>query len=266
MSHSNGELAPSSKPFEFDGEQFPVVQMPNGDQGLPLRRLTVPLGLDPDAQRNLVKRSAWSKGRTANMNVRLQGDDRVREHFVISYRIIPMWIANIGTTQIKDDATRERIERWQVEFADALYDYVFNGGAINPRATEGQLAAIVSRAEGKIRMLSAAKGLVDDRWLEGLTREQIAIGLGQEPEPATDTRFLTVADYLGEHGLSATEIRKISPTFGRRLKVAFVAKHGEPPGKSLRFVDGAQRDVFVYTEADRSLFDVVWGEFSDDSN
>jgi hypothetical protein len=264
MSHGTGGLVPNPEPFEFDGERFPVVPMPNGDFGIPLRRLTLPVDLDPDGQRRLIERSAWSKGRTDTMTVQLPGDTQARSHFVISHRIVPMWIANIGASQIKDDAKRERIERWQVELADALYNYVFSGGAINPRATEDQLAAIVGRAESKIRMLSAAKGLVDDRWLEGLTREQIAIGLGQEPEPAADTRFLTVADYLGEHGLTATEIRKISPTFGRRLKVAFVAKHGEPPGKSLRFVDGAQREVFVYTEADRSLFDVVWGEFSDD--
>lgn len=121
-------------PFEYDGEEFPVVRMPNGDLGIPLRRLCVPLSLDPDAQRKLVERSAWSKGRTAKMYVRLPGDDRSRQHFVISYRIVPMWVANITTSQVKDEEGRKRTERWQVEFADALYDYVFNGGAINPRA------------------------------------------------------------------------------------------------------------------------------------
>lgn len=120
-------------PFEYDGEEFPAIRMPGGDIGLPLRRLTLPLNLDPDGQRKLIKRSAWSKGRTDEMYVRLPGDRQARKHFVISYRIISMWIANIGTSQMEDDAARERVERWQVEFADALYDYVFNGGATNPR-------------------------------------------------------------------------------------------------------------------------------------
>ncbi|MEV8639337.1 phage antirepressor N-terminal domain-containing protein [Streptosporangium sp. NPDC051023] len=133
------EIVPSS--FNFDGEQFPVVRMPNGDIGLPLRRLTVPIGLNPDGQRKLIERSAWSKGRTDNMYVRLPGDDRVRQHFVISYRIIPMWIANVETGRMKDQDARKRIERWQVEFADALYNYVFNGGASNPRAVAAEPVA-----------------------------------------------------------------------------------------------------------------------------
>jgi hypothetical protein len=51
-----------------------------------------------------------------------------------------------------------------------------------------------------------------------------------------------------------------SPRFGKALKAAYVRRHGEMPGTARRFIDGAQRDVAVYTEADRDLFDAVWSE------
>jgi hypothetical protein len=126
------DLVPGS--FEFDGERFPVVRMPNGDLGLPLRRLAAPLGLDSDGQRKLIERSAWSKGRTDVMYVRLSEDDRLRKHFFISHRIIPMWIANIETRRMKDEEPRKRVARWQVTFADALYEYVFKGSAAESEA------------------------------------------------------------------------------------------------------------------------------------
>lgn len=139
------DIVPGS--FAFDGEEFPVVRMTNGDIGLPLRRLTLPVGLDPDGQRKLIERAAWSEGRTDNMYVRLPGDDRRRKHFVISYRIIPMWIANIESGRMKDEIARARIGRWQVEFADALYDYVFDGGATNPRAVAAASMAALPAPE-----------------------------------------------------------------------------------------------------------------------
>ena len=43
-------------------------------------------------------------------------------------------------------------------------------------------------------------------------------------------------------------------------QLAYLRKHGEVPGTAPRFIDGAQRDVAVYTEADRDLFDAVWTE------
>lgn len=121
-------------PFAFDGENFPVFRMPNGDFGLPLSCLTAPIGVNSDAQRRLIERAPWSKGRTTKMVVQVHGDTQARKHFVISHRIVPMWVANITASQIKDAAARERIERWQVELADALYEYVFTGTATNQRA------------------------------------------------------------------------------------------------------------------------------------
>ena len=64
---------------------------------------------------------------------------------------------------------------------------------------------------------------------------------------------------------NAAATRKLSSRFGRQLKAHYVRRHGQPPGTSRRFVSGAQRDVAVYTEADRDLFDAVWSDLTDDA-
>lgn len=134
-------------PFQFDGENFPVFRMPNGDFGLPLSCLTAPIDVSSDAQRRLIERAPWSKGRTTKMVVQVPGDTQARKHFVISHRIVPMWVANITASQIKDDTARERISRWQIELADALYEYVFNGQATNQRAIAAEPVAALPVAE-----------------------------------------------------------------------------------------------------------------------
>lgn len=73
------DLVPS--PFAFDGENFPVFRMPNGDFGLPLSCLTAPIDISADAQRRLVERAPWSKGRTTKMVVQVPGDTQARKHF-----------------------------------------------------------------------------------------------------------------------------------------------------------------------------------------
>jgi hypothetical protein len=111
-----------------------------------------------------------------------------------------------------------------------------------------------------MEVLRLATGLVDPTWLESKVRHVAARALGEEPEDDPARRPLTVGEYLDDHGVSATAARKLGPKFGKMLKARYIKRHGEPPGISHRFVDGAQRDVAVYTEADRDLFDVVWAE------
>lgn len=86
----------------------------------------------------------------------------------------------------------------------------------------------------------------------------------RNPKKPPGTRLLTVAEYLEERGLTAGATRQLAPRFGKRLKAAYVTGHGASPATSRRFVDGAQRNVAVYTEADRSLFDAVWRQLLDE--
>ncbi|MGW4411186.1 phage antirepressor N-terminal domain-containing protein [Nonomuraea sp. NPDC004702] len=251
------------EPFEYDGIQFPAIVMPNGDVGLPLRRLTIPIGLDPDAQRERVERAVWSKGRTAKMDVRLPGDDRARRHFVISHRIVPMWVAGIGTTQMKDDDARSRIERWQIEFADALYNYVFHGGAINPRATVEQLDEIdrkIRRAKDQAEFLAILRqgGVVDAGYLDACGRRLAGRVLGETPEFDPTTKPLTVSIFLESKNLTSTEIKSIASSFGKALKKLYISLFDEAPPQIEDMVGRHMVPVAQYQERHRPLFDQVY--------
>lgn len=77
-------------------------------------------------------------------------------------------------------------------------------------------------------------------------------------EGITSRTLLDVQAYLMEKGMSAEQARKARVQFGKDLKAAYVQTYGKEPPKYRRFVEGAQRLINSYTEADRDLFDVVW--------
>lgn len=160
-----------------------------------------------------------------------------------------------------DKPEAKQFKRWVTH--DVLPAIRRAGGYVSPAATLEQRAAILGINEAQARVLHALSGIVDQTWLESKARHLAARALGEEPDEDPEKRLLTVGEYLEEKGLTAAATRKLSSRFGRQLKAQYVGRHGRPPGTSRRFVSGAQRDVAVYTEADRDLFDAVWSQFAD---
>lgn len=199
---------------------------------------------------------------------RLEPDDRTQTPVVDSAgRLNPKtWIVSepgLYDLVIRSDKSQARdFRRWV--FREVLPAIRKTGGYVSPGATLEQRAAILGINEAQARVLRALSGIVDETWLESKARHLAARALGEEPEEDPAKRLLTVGEYLEDRGVTATAARKLAPTFGKRLKALYLKRHGEPPGTSRRFVDGAQRDVAVYTEADRDLFDTVWSDLTDD--
>lgn len=98
---------------------------------------------------------------------------------------------------------------------------------------------------------------LDPRWVAAKSQELAAIALGEQP-PALGESFMTVSDYLDEKGLTAGQQRRAAGVFGGALKDAYRAVHKREPKLIPRFVNGKDRMVGGYTEADRGLFDQVW--------
>jgi hypothetical protein len=97
------------------------------------------MGIDANAQRQAIERQSWSQGWTCVTHVQLPGDAQVRSHFALHERRVPMWIATITASRIKSPDVRATVEAWQNEFADALYEYLKNGGVIRQDATYEQV-------------------------------------------------------------------------------------------------------------------------------
>lgn len=110
----------------------------------------------------------------------------------------------------------------------------------------------------RICLLQLAKGIVHPDYLEAKARIVIADQFGELPEIDPGRRPLTVADYLKEKGLTATELKSVQSVFGKKLKHAYRDKHGHDPMKTDIEVKGRIRPVYAYTEADRLLFDTVY--------
>lgn len=119
--------SPSARPaigsFQFHGDTVTVVTDETGSWAL-LGQLCQNLGLDANGQRQAIERKSWSKGKTCVSHVMLPGQNRAYPQFLIHERIVPMWLTNITSSRIPDETKRQKIERAQIDLADALYAYV----------------------------------------------------------------------------------------------------------------------------------------------
>jgi hypothetical protein len=242
----------------FNGAEVLTVDN-NGKPNIILKPAIEGLGVDYPTQLRKLRSKSWASVGTMPMQV--PGDIQAREHVVVDVRTFLMLLATIDENRVSEEA-RPLLVKYQSEVADVIESYWTQGGAINPRATEDQLADIINRAKGQADVLATLRGIVDASWLEAKARHVAARALGEEPELDPMARPLTVGEFLEDKGLSAAERRSVSSNLGRRVKGLYVGEHGQEPSKVDRFVDGALRPVFAYTEADRPLFERAWTALS----
>lgn len=238
-------------PFH-DGEVLAVDH--DGKPYVVLRTAFESIGLDADQQIRKLKKQPWA---TTVVTTGVAEDGKTRDMVTADLRTFLMALATIPATRVAADV-RPKLIAYQNEVADVIEAYWTQGGAINPRATDDQLAAIIGRAEQQMQVLRLAEGLVNRAWLEAKVRHTVARALGEEPEVDPATRPLTVGEYLAEQGMTGHALRSFSTTFGKRVKALYRRQHGTDPMPVERFVDGALRQVAGYTEADRPLFDTAW--------
>lgn len=212
------------------------------------------IGIDADRQIRNIKRYSWA---TTAVTAVVAADGRSRDMVTADVRTFLMALATIPASRVSPEA-RPKLEAYQAEVADAIEAYWTKGGALNPRATDDQLDTIIRHAQGQMRVLQLAEGIIDARWLEAKARHVTARALGEEPEIPAGMRPLTTSDYLDDRGWTAAEQRGFASTFGKRIKAMYVAKHGKEPDMVERFIGGALRKVKGYTEVDRPIFDQAY--------
>lgn len=221
-----------------------------------LRPVCEAMGIDYTAQYRRLERTSWA---VVAMMAMTGADGKTYEMVTIDRRTFTMWLATIDTTRLKSERARNLVETFQREAADALDNYFHNGGAINPNATEHQMRALMFQTQAQMELCQAAKGLIHPDHLEAKARVILARGLGEHATLDPNRAPLYTQDYLKEKGLSTKNMRRMSPTFGKRLKAAYIEKHGiEPEKRPMNLTNGQVKHVNAYTEADRPLMDTVW--------
>lgn len=115
--------------------------------------------------------------------------------------------------------------------------------------------------ETQARVLDILKNIIAKDYLEAKARIVAARAMGDTPEIEASARPLYVQDYMREQGVSSDSIKSYAPTFGKYVKKAYKAERGVEPGKRFDETPSGQvREVCVYTEADRPIFDRAWSE------
>jgi len=215
------------------------------------------LGIDSKSQRRKIQGKSWACG--VMMTLQVAGQNR--EVFMVDRRTLTMWLATIDTNRVSE-AARPTLEAYQLEAANALDSYFHKGGAINPRAEEHQLNALMRQSQMQMELCQAAKGLIHPDHLEAKARIVLARGLGEAPELNPKTRPLYTADLLKSKNLSNKKMKSVAPMFGKRMKALYTLERGREPEKyDLTLSNGQVRQVNGYTEADRELMQRVWDQY-----
>ncbi|RIR09406.1 phage antirepressor N-terminal domain-containing protein [Mycobacteroides abscessus] len=213
------------------------------------------LGIDPDGQRRKLDQAEWA---VTELKSATGADGKSYQMVMLDADHLPMWLATIQPSRVSETA-RSVLVAYQREAAKALRDYFYEGGAINPNATQDQLGRIIGHAREQMSVVQLAKGVIDPKHLEAKARIILARALGEAPEIAPQDMPLYVWDYLREKGLGESLIEAKASGFGKRLKALFIVEHDRAPQTHPQSLSGGRvAQVCSYTEADRPLFDKVW--------
>ncbi|MGW5582816.1 phage antirepressor N-terminal domain-containing protein [Streptomyces sp. NPDC003857] len=223
------------------------------------------LGLAYSPQLRKLKTRSWG---VVTETVTTGADGKSYAMTVTTVRSFLMLLANVNENRVAEHL-RPTLVAFQNETADAIEAYWTQGGAINERATDEQLDALqqeiderrIRRALGLVQLIAAMDENVDPKWKRSRQLHHYAEATGEVAEIAPEDRALLVETYLKDLGLSKDERRSVRSSFGRRISLAYELQHGEKPKDAFGLIDGRERQVKSYTEADRPLFDKVWREF-----
>lgn len=230
----------------------------DGTQWVAARHICDALGIDWKNQSAKLKGRNWA---TMVLITTVGADGKTRQMSMVDRRTLTMWLATIDTNRVSE-AARPTLEAYQLEAANALDAYFHQGGAINPRAEEHQLNALMRQSQMQMELCQAAKGLIHPDHLEAKARIVLARGLGEAPELDPETRPLYTADFLKAKNLSAKQMKSVAPMFGKRMKALYTLERGiEPKKYPMNLPNGQVREVNAYTEADRELMDQVWQRY-----
>lgn len=240
--------------------------MVDGQPHIVLKPAVEALGLAYSAQLRKLKARSWG---VVSQTDTTGSDGKTYGMAAVPVRTFLMLLATVNENRVSETA-RPVLVAFQNETADAIEAYWTKGGAISERATDDQLAALeqqieerrVRRAVGLVQLIAAMDDNVDPRWKRSRQMHHYAEASGDIPEIAPEDRALLVETYLKDRGLSRDECRSVRSNFGRQLVAAYKLGHdGKAPKESFGLVDGRERPVKSYTEADRPLFDKVWKTF-----
>lgn len=135
---------------------------------------------------------------------------------------------------------------------------------VEEQATPQQRSSAVEKAAEAEAQLRAIEVLAridgNTSYARSISRHIAARMLGEEPELDPLDVTITADEYLTEQGVCAADLPSARTRLGRTVAALYRARYSKDPQKVKRPVNGAHRDVAVYTHRDLDLFDTAWSE------
>lgn len=120
-------------PVTFHRDTVYLVEI-DGQPFAPARPIVENIGLDWPGQ--YTKLISNKKRWTVEMISTVAGDGHERELLCIPVRKLPAWLATINVRKVRADL-RAKLETYQAESDNVLWDYWTKGRAVNPRSDSG---------------------------------------------------------------------------------------------------------------------------------
>jgi hypothetical protein len=162
--HVNAEQSTAAiERFDFHGDELDVAR--EGDVlWVSVRRVCDALGVAANMQIAKLKGKPWAGG----MMIISPSDGGPQSTFCLPLRALPMWLATIEPSRVAE-SVRAKLERYQVECADALADYFF--GPVST-ASDASLAADIASLRDEVAAMRAENALA--RLSGGLLGQDLA--------------------------------------------------------------------------------------------
>ena len=271
MNHSDNALVP----FDFHGDTIDVVEK-DVTLWVSVRRICESLGIDDRTQRRKLQLAPWARG---VMMTLLDANLHNQTAFMCDLDSLPMWFASITPSKVAPEV-RKKLELYQNEAARVLRDH-FLGSPSHRRQREDikmtalrereaittmarrQREGIETLARQRQKALALLRqsqefGILSKAYLTRYVHHSVALIDGTEA-PA-GPRLIDVSSFLEGKGFDKETTRRFASRFGKKVRVLFEAKHGQPPRKVHRLIWGSERLVNSYTELDLPLFEQVFGK------
>lgn len=157
--------------FDFNGDQI-VTCMVDGQPHVAMRPIVENLGLSWSTQQGKIN-SQSGKYNCVHMNT-VGSDGKRREMLAMPTKRVTLWLASINPNKIKDKEKRNKIELYQAECAEALYNYWHQGIAVR-----GDSEGIVTEFDPKLMqaiggMMKGIVGKAVNELVPAMVQQQLA--------------------------------------------------------------------------------------------
>jgi len=191
----NKQIPIEQKTVTFYDDELIAVRLPNGQIHVSIAQMCRALGLDTQGQRQRIGRHTILADGLGVCNLHTpEGGTQTANTLRVD--LIPLWLSGIRTKSIDDDATRDKLERFQKESARVLWE-AFQRGELTaePTPTENQTPAERALAMAKAVYELAQNQVKIERRLDSTEQriEALEASVGNQ-NTITDEQAQTVSE------------------------------------------------------------------------